>query len=119
MNYNRENGVIGTYKNVPVKTVENVLFTREQSEDKSTIYAVKNMDLYGGLILVYQGYIIGDMTYDGEIKIDPRSRPFKFYEPKVKKEEFEPAEVKDYSVYTTVVDNFFEGLNELWKEMEV
>lgn len=127
MNYNRENGVIGTYKNVPVRTVENVLFTREQSEDKSTIYAVKNMDLYGGLTLVYQGYIIGDMTYDGEIKIDPRSRPFKFYEPKVNvrkkkeevKEEYKPAEVKDYSTYTTVVDNFFEGLNELWKEMEV
>ena len=120
-NYNCENGIIGTYKNKSVRTIEYVLFTREQADDNSVIYAVKNIDLYGNLTLVYQGYIIGSMTYNGEIKIDPRSKAFKFYEPKKKEEvkESEPVGVKDYSSYTTVVDNFFEGLNELWKEMEV
>lgn len=121
MNYNYEDGIIGTYKNVPVKTIEYVLFRKEQADDRFVIYAVKNRDMYGKLTLVYQGYIIGSMTYNGEIKIDPRNIAFKFYEPKKEevKEEYEPAEVKDYSAYTTVVDNFFEGLNELWKEMEV
>jgi hypothetical protein len=121
MNYNYEDGIIGTYKNVPVKTIEYVFFTKEEAEDKSVIFAVKNTDSSGDLALIYQGYIIGYMTYDGRIKIDPHNRAFKFYKPKKEevKEEYEPAEVKDYSAYTTVVDNFFEGLNELWKEMEV
>ena len=122
MNYNCETGIIGTYKNISVRTIEYVLFRKEQADDNSVIYAVKNIDMYGNLTLVYQGYIIGSMTYNGEIKIDPRSVAFKFYEPKKKekvKEEYKPVEVEDYSAYTAVVDKFFEGLNELWKEMEV
>lgn len=122
MNYNYEDGIIGTYKNVPVKTIEYVLFRKEQADDRSVIYAVKNRDMYGNLTLVYQGYIIGSMTYNGEIKIDPRNIAFKFYESKKKEEikkESKPVEIEDYSTYTAVVDTFFEGLNELWKEMEV
>lgn len=119
MNYNYEDGIIGTYKNISVRTIEYVLFRKEQVDDRSVIYAVKNRDMYGNLTLVYQGYIIGSMTYNGEIKIDPRNIAFKFYEPKKKEEVKKPVEIEDYSAYTAVVDKFFEGLNELWKEMEV
>ena len=127
MGYYDKKGCLGTYKGVDVCSADYVLFTKERSQD-NYIFAVKGVNRYDPMPLVYKGEIIGWLSDDGDIAVAKRREKYKFYEKPTyttKPQESKNEEVKvempqiDYTDYTYVVDSFFEGLHELWKEMEV
>ena len=128
MGYYDKKGCLGTYKGVDVCSIDYVLFTKDRAKEEC-IFAVKGVNRYDPMPLVYQGEVIGWLSDDGDIAVAKRREKYKFYERKFHKtkpqEETKEVEVKvempqiDYTDYTYVVDSFFEGLHELWKEMEV
>lgn len=123
MNYLGMNGNVGQYKGYDVYIVNYTEFKKTDAQ-YDTIYAVRrnNKDTF---LLVLNDGIIGVMNAQGDIQRYRISRDYQYYTPPVKKVEqtqtlnnSEPAQIK-YSDYTKTVDDFFEGLHELWKEMEV
>ena len=67
------------------------------------------------------------MWDDGRIETTRNPLRFNFYEKKKEKKRVEKKEepvelpkavVDDYSIYSSVVDNFFAGLNKLWEEID-
>lgn len=123
MNYLGMNGNVGQYKGYDVYIVNYTEFKKTDAQ-YDTIYAVRrnNKDTF---LLVLNDGIIGVMNAQGNIQRYRISRDYQYYTPPVKKVEqtqtvnnSEPAQIK-YSDYTKTVDDFFEGLHELWKEMEV
>ena len=123
MNYLGMNGNVGQYKDYDVYIVNYTEFKKTDAQ-YDTIYAVRrnNKDTF---LLVLNDGIIGVMNAQGDIQRYRISRDYQYYTPPVKKVEqtqtvnnSEPAQIK-YSDYTKTVDDFFEGLHELWKEMEV
>lgn len=117
MGYYNRAGVVGTYQGQDVYVISYEKLTKDMSLDNpKMLYAVRRKDRL--LDIVENGYWIGTMTDDGSVSIDyKKSRPFSFYE---KKEEAltEGNEVKDYSHYAKVVNEFFEGLEKLWQEID-
>ena len=128
MNYLGMNGNVGQYKGYDVYIVNYTEFKKTDAQ-YDTIYAVRrnNKDTF---LLVLNDGIIGVMNAQGDIQRYRISRDYQYYTPPVKKVKTsnnsdytkvlsgEPAQIK-YSDYTKTVDDFFEGLHELWKEMEV
>lgn len=129
MNYLEMNGNVGQYRGYEVYIVDYTKFKKADAR-YDTVYAVRrgNKDTF---LLVLNNVIIGDMNAQGDIQRYRISRDYQYYTPPVKKVEQtqthsdytkvlsgEPAQIK-YSDYTKTVDDFFEGLHELWKEMEV
>ena len=123
MNYLGMNGNVGQYKGYDVYIVNYTEFKKTDAQ-YDTIYAVRrnNKDTF---LLVLNDGIIGVMNAQGDIQRYRISRDYQYYTPPVKKVEqtqtvnnSEPAQIK-CSDYTKTVDDFFEGLHELWKEMEV
>ena len=117
------NGNVGQYRGYDVYVVNYTEFKKTDAQ-YDTIYAVRrnNKDTF---LLVLNDGIIGVMNAQGDIQRYRISRDYQYYTPPVKKVEqtqtvnnSEPAQIK-YSDYTKTVDDFFEGLHELWKEMEV
>ena len=124
-NYLEMNGNIGQYRGYEVYIVDYTKFKKADAQ-YDVIYAVRrgNKDTF---LLVLNNTIIGYMNAQGDIQRYRISRDYQYYTPPVKKAEQthytkvlsgEPAQIK-YSDYTKTVDDFFEGLHELWKEMEV
>ena len=122
-NYLEMNGNIGQYRGYEVYIVDYTKFKKADAQ-YDVIYAVRrgNKDTF---LLVLNNTIIGYMNAQGDIQRYRISRDYQYYTPPVKKVEqtqtvnnSEPAQIK-YSDYTKTVDDFFEGLHELWKEMEV
>ena len=122
MNYLGMNGNVGQYKGYDVYIVNYTEFKKTDAQ-YDTIYAVRrnNKDTF---LLVLNDGIIGVMNAQGDIQRYRISRDYQYYTPPVKKVEqtqtlgSETTQIK-YSDYTKTVDDFFEGLHELWKEMEV
>lgn len=129
MNYLEMNGNVGQYRGYEVYIVDYTKFKKADAR-YNVIYAVKrgNKDTF---LLVLNNAIIGYMNAQGDIQRYRIPKDYQYYTPPVKKVEQtqthsdytkvlsgEPAEIK-YSDYTKTVDDFFEGLHELWKEMEV
>ena len=122
MNYLGMNGNVGQYKGYDVYIVNYTEFKKTDAQ-YDTIYAVRrnNKDTF---LLVLNDSIIGVMNAQGDIQRYRISRDYQYYTPPVKKVEqtqtlgSETTQIK-YSDYTKTVDDFFEGLHELWKEMEV
>ena len=124
-NYLEMNGNIGQYRGYEVYIVDYTKFKKADAQ-YDVIYAVRrgNKDTF---LLVLNNTIIGYMNAQGDIQRYRIPRDYQYYTPPVKKVEqtqtqtvnnSEPAQIK-YSDYTKTVDDFFEGLHELWKEMEV
>ena len=128
-NYLEMNGNIGQYRGYEVYIVDYTKFKKADAR-YNVIYAVKrgNKDTF---LLVLNNAIIGYMNAQGDIQRYRIPKDYQYYTPPVKKVEQtqthsdytkvlsgEPAQIK-YSDYTKTVDDFFEGLHELWKEMEV
>ena len=129
MNYLEMNGNVGQYRGYEVYIVDYTKFKKADAR-YDVIYAVRrgNKDTF---LLVLNNAIIGYMNAQGDIQRYRIPRDYQYYTPPVKKVEQtqthsdytkvlsgEPAQIK-YSDYTKTVDDFFEGLHELWKEMEV
>ena len=129
MNYLEMNGNVGQYRGYEVYIVDYTKFKKADAR-YNVIYAVKrgNKDTF---LLVLNNAIIGYMNAQGDIQRYRIPKDYQYYTPPVKKVEQtqthsdytkvlsgEPAQIK-YSDYTKTVDDFFEGLHELWKEMEV
>ena len=129
MNYLEMNGNVGQYRGYEVYIVDYTKFKKVDAR-YDVIYAVRrgNQDTF---LLVLNNAIIGYMNAQGDIQRYRIPRDYQYYTPPVKKVEQtqthsdytkvlsgEPAQIK-YSDYTKTVDDFFEGLHELWKEMEV
>lgn len=123
MNYLEMNGNVGQYRGYEVYIVDYTKFKKVDAR-YNVIYAVRrgNKDTF---LLVLNNAIIGYMNAQGDIQRYRIPKDYQYYTPPVKKVEqtktvnnSEPAQIK-YSDYTKTVDDFFEGLHELWKEMEV
>ena len=125
MNYLEMNGNVGQYRGYEVYIVDYTKFKKVDAR-YNIIYAVRrgNKDTF---LLVLNNAIIGYMNAQGDIQRYRIPKDYKYYTPPVKKVEqtqtqtlnnSEPAQIK-YSDYTKTVDDFFEGLHELWKEIEV
>ena len=123
MNYLEMNGNVGQYRGYEVYIVDYTKFKKADAR-YNIIYAVRrgNKDTF---LLVLNNAIIGYMNAQGDIQRYRIPKDYQYYTPPVKKVEqtktvnnSEPAQIK-YSDYTKTVDDFFEGLHELWKEMEV
>ena len=122
MNYYNANGIVGSYQDVDVYVIDEEEFT-ENNNDPYRIYAVRSKNSRV-LTLVLRGNIIGTMDEDGLVKRLRVQKTYQYYTPKKKKtvvKEAPPVESEniDFSNYSREVDKFFEGLHELWKEMEV
>ena len=134
MGYLDKTGRLGIYKNRSVYAVDYKNFRKEHTMNSNDIFAVKKPG-NKFLLLVFKGTLMGTMDDDGYIDTHTGypGAMFKFYSPpqenykevEVVRENQDslkvPAEPKDiiFSDYTKPVDEFFEGLHELWKEMEV
>lgn len=121
MNYLGMNGNVGQYKGYDVYIVNYTEFKKTDAQ-YDTIYAVRrnNKDTF---LLVLNDGIIGVMNAQGDIQRYRISRDYQYYTPPEKRQRAqalgnEVTQIK-YSDYTKTVDDFFEGLHELWKEMEV
>lgn len=127
MNYLEMNGNVGQYRGYEVYIVDYTKFKKTDAQ-YDTIYAVRrgNMDTF---LLVLNNAIIGYMNAQGDIQRYRIPKDYQYYTPPeqtktVNNSDYtkvlsgEPAQIK-YSDYTKTVDDFFEGLHELWKEMEV
>lgn len=128
MGYYEETGLVGKYRGYDV----HVQWYEEFQGGKSgIIYAVKYHNNKKDFDLVLDGKKIGTMNGTGQVNIYSVSRqvPFKYYEAPKKKavEEKKKVEVPIYHTEvrvsepeydTGVVDNFFKGLKELWKEID-
>lgn len=125
MNYLEMNGNIGQYRGYEVYIVDYTKFKKEDARH-DVMYAVRrgNKDTF---LLVLNGGIIGVMDAHGDIQRYRIPRDYQYYTlPKRAVQIKEQAQTLGnevtqikYSDYTKTVDDFFEGLHELWKEMEV
>lgn len=128
MGYLDRKGHLGAYKGKNVYAIDYKDFRKEDTVNSSKIFAVKKPG-NDFLFLVFKGTLMGTMDDEGYIDthIGYPGAMFKFYEPpryqevEVVRENKVPEEPKDivFSDYSKTVDKFFEGLHELWKEMEV
>lgn len=129
MNYLEMNGNVGQYRGYEVYIVDYTKFKKADAR-YDTVYAVRrgNKDTF---LLVLNNVIIGYMNAQGDIQRYRIPRDYQYYTPpkraaQIKEQEQAQAQTLGnevtqikYSDYTKTVDDFFEGLHELWKEMEV
>lgn len=129
MNYlMNKKGVVGQYKGCEVYVLHYRDLTLERTKGHiDTIYAVTNfLDDKNKAALVLNGDWIGTMTDAGQIDIFKGIKNFNFWKKKTEKPMVEdtsvpiPASVsvKEVVYETTVVDNFFKGLKDFWKELD-
>ena len=130
MNYLvNKKGVVGVYKGCEVYVLHYRDLTLERTRGHmGTIYAVTNfLDDKNKAALVLNGDWIGTMTDAGQIDIFKHIKNFNFWKKNTteklveeKKVEDIPASVsvKEVVYETTIVDNFFKGLKDFWKELD-
>ena len=127
MGYYEETGLVGKYRGYDVYMI---WYEEFQRREDGVIYAVKYHNNKKDFDLVLDGLKIGAMSSTGQVNIYSVTRqvPFKYYEVPKKKVEEKKTEilprnmevrVSEPEYYdTAVVDNFFKGLKELWKEID-
>lgn len=130
LGYLKKYGLVGKYRNHDVYVIDYDDLTEEMRFDENNIYAVrtgKNV-----LDLVLEEIYIGTMDDDGEIRSFNHRRKYQWPErlPVVEKKEVaealtakqsepKPLDVElGYGAYSAVVDEFFKGLDKLWKEID-
>lgn len=131
-------GKIGYYNGIEVYCINFDRLTKEMSEVNERVYYAVKQKKGPNYYIVNQGKLIGELDNEGHISIWPaaKRREFVFKHEKeeevkvLKKEEeqkswnsskeypIEVKEVKDFKEYSKVVDSFFEGLKETWKDFE-
>lgn len=126
MGYYEETGLVGKYRGYNVYMT---WYEEFQRGENGILYVVKYHNNKKDFDLVLDGKKIGIMNNMGQVNIYPVSRqvPFKYYEAPKKKVEEKKIEtpisrmevrVSEPEYDTGVVDNFFKGLKELWKEID-
>lgn len=127
MGYYEETGLVGKYRGYNVYMT---WYEEFQRGENGILYAVKYYNNKKDFDLVLDGKKIGTMNSTGQVNIYPvnRQAPFKYYEAPKKKVEEKKTEilprnmevrVSEPEYYDTrVVDNFFKGLEQLWKEID-
>lgn len=128
MGYYEETGLVGKYRGYDVYMI---WFEEFQDGESGIIYAVKYHNNKKDFDLVLDGKKIGTMNSTGQVNIYSVNRQvsFKYWEaPKKKNVEEKKNEnlprnmevrVSEPEYYDTgVVDNFFKGLEQLWKEID-
>jgi hypothetical protein len=126
MGYYEETGLVGKYRGYNVYMT---WYEEFQRGEDGVIYAVKYHNNKKDFDLVLDGKKIGSMSSAGQVNIYSVNRqvPFKYYEAPKKKVEEKKIEtpishmevrVSEPEYDTTVVDNFFKGLEQLWKEID-
>lgn len=134
MGYLSNYGEVGQYRGFDIFVINHTKLTKERSkEHQGTIYAVINQVGDKTANLVLDGNWIGTMTDAGQINMFKAFRWYRFYneekekkkesvkeeEPRMRSEEITPEALAPNVAYETiVVDNFFKGLKDLWKEMD-
>ena len=138
MGYRDRNGIVGQYRgeNVCVVAYKDL---KLPAKNDTTLYAVRSND--SELLELVQGdMLIGTMTDSGHVELWDKfkRRKYEFYKAPGLDEYKTPViwEVKhtpvapatDYSkpldvefgygAYSTIVDNFFKGLDQLWAEID-
>lgn len=128
-------GKIGYYNGIEVYCINFDRLTKEMSEVNEKVYYAVKQKKGPNYYIVNQGKLIGELDNEGHISVWPaaKRREFVFKHEKeeevkiLKKEEeqksnkeysIEVKEVKDFKEYSKVVDSFFEGLKETWKDFE-
>lgn len=130
MGYYNQSGIVGQYKGKDVCVLDKSDMKPELAQDNSVIYAVRESQIRGVMILVFAGWMIGTMTDGGRVDMydsDARRRyPFPKPAPAPVKTEPTPSVFPQelnvefgYGEYSKVVDDFFKGLDKLWEELEV
>lgn len=127
MGYYEEIGFVGKYRGYNVYMT---WYEEFQRGENGILYAVKYSNNKKDFDLVLDGKKIGTMNITGQVNIYPVNRqvPFKYWEAPKKKVEEKKTEilprnmevrVSEPEYYDTgVVDNFFKGLKQLWKEID-
>lgn len=127
MGYYEETGLVGKYRGYNVYMT---WYEEFQRGENGILYAVKYYNNKKDFDLVLDDKKIGTMNSTGQVNIYPVNRqvPFKYYEAPKKKVEEKKTEilprnmevrVSEPEYYDTgVVDNFFKGLKQLWKEID-
>lgn len=126
MGYYEETGLVGKYRGYDVYMT---WYEEFQRGEDGVIYAVKYHNNKKDFDLVLDGKKIGSMSSAGQVNIYSVScqMPFKYYEAPKKKAEEKKIEtpisrmevrVSEPEYDTRVVDNFFKGLEQLWKEID-
>lgn len=134
MGYLSNYGEVGQYRGFDIFVINYTKLTKERSkEHQGIIYAVINQVGDKTADLVLDGNWIGTMTDAGQINMFKAFRWYRFYtgekekkkesvkeeEPRTRSEEITPEALASNVTYETmVVDNFFKGLKDLWKEMD-
>ena len=116
MGYYREEGLIGNYRGHEVYVIgyKDLSYTMSAAAP-DRMYAVRTEE-YGKMDVVMGGNLVGGMDDEGHMYMAKKMKPYVFYYKEESKEEEE--EVGDYSRYSKVVDQFFEGLEKLWQEID-
>lgn len=127
MGYYEETGLVGKYRGYDVYMT---WYEEFQRGENGILYAVKYRNNKKDFDLVLDGKKIGTMNITGQVNIYPVNRQvsFKYWEAPKKKVEEKKTEilprnmevrVSEPEYYDTrVVDNFFKGLKQLWKEID-
>lgn len=127
MGYYEETGLVGKYRGYNVYMT---WYEEFQRGENGILYAVKYRNNKKDFDLVLDGKKIGTMNSAGQVNIYSVNRqvPFKYWEtPKKKNVEEKKIEIPIYHTEvrvsepeydTGVVDNFFKGLKQLWKEID-
>lgn len=126
MGYYEETGLVGKYRGYNVYMT---WYEEFQRGENGILYAVKYHNNKKDFDLVLDGKKIGTMNIMGQVNIYSVNRqvPFKYYEAPKKKAEEKRIEtpishmevrVSEPEYDTGVVDNFFKGLKQLWKEID-
>lgn len=129
LGYLKKYGLVGKYRNHDVYVIDYDDLTEEMRFDENNIYAVRRTGK-NVLDLVLEEMYIGTMDDNGEIKSFGRWKRYQWPErlPVVEKREIAEAMVAEqskpldvelgYGAYSAVVDEFFKGLDKLWKEID-
>ena len=128
-------GKIGYYNGIEVYCINFDRLTKEMSEVNEKVYYAVKQKKRPDYYIVNKGKLIGELDNEGHISIWPTAKFRNFIfkhekeeEVKVLQEEdkqktwgsnpIEVKEVKDFKEYSQVVDSFFAGLKETWKDFE-
>ena len=117
MNYFTRDGIVGKYQGIDVWVVDYRSFKKEM-DNGEYLFAVKMPGENNYMNLVHKGTIIGYMNSAGSVQTyeEKERTSYKYFEEP-------PAEeckqrLEGYAEYSQIVDNFFKGLSELWKEID-
>ena len=118
MNYFTKNGIIGQFQGTDVYVISYKDFT-EDMDNGNTLYAVKMPGQREYMTVVTDGKKIGYMSSIGHVEIYDKIKwtGFQYNKPSYVEPPKESEDI-DFKKCSRVVDEFFDGLEKLWQEIE-